>query len=246
MSLSRILKSMHVDEANVTAFTFGPVGQDGYGSSVTGFVPMGIFESSEVTSASPDVVPEEIPEIVEPPGVTITEEELDQQLRDSFNNGLKEGKDLAERGLVNVFKSLRTAAEGIHALRDKIMRESEDELVKLIMMVARKIILREVAQDPSILSNVIHAAISGLSERDEVTVRLNPDDYALMTSGHADSFRSELTTDRMHLKSDPAVLLGNCQIETEMGTIDASIDAQLEEIYRCLLEERCMASEKEV
>jgi len=45
----------------------------------------------------------------------------------------------------------------------------------------------------------------------------------------------------MSLKPDPTVLSGCCMIDTEMGTINASIDAQLDEIYRRLLEERCVS-----
>jgi len=245
MSSSRILKSADSHGAVVTEYAFGQVGLQSGGADETGFIPMGIFDSSEIATAraaEPAPVPEDIPEIVEPAGVVMTEEELDQQLRDAFNRGLQEGKNLAERGLVNVFRSLRGAAEQVRDLREKVMRESEDELLRLIIMVSRKVILREVKTDRSILEEMVRSAVSGLSERDSVTVRLNPDDYAMITSGHGDYFRQELKSDQMHFKADTAVLPGNCQIDTEMGTIDASIDAQLDEIHRRLLEERSMAS----
>ena len=122
------------------------------------------------------------------------------------------------------------------------MRESEDELVKLIMMVARKVILREVSIDRRILSDVVQAAIEGLSERDEIIIRLNPDDYALVTTSREDYLRKELLTDRMQLKPDSSVLPGSCQIDTEMGTINAGIDAQLDEIFRRLLAERSIST----
>ena len=241
MSSSRILKSAHADGTVVMEYAFGQVGHQSAEPDETGFVPMGIFDPSEINASRPAPAPEGTLEMVEPTGIVMTEEELDQQLRDAFNSGLQEGKNLAERGLVNVFRSLRGAAEGIRNLREKVMRESEDELLRLILMVSRKVILREVRADRSILENMVRSAVAGLSERDSVTVRLNPDDYAMITSGHGDYFRQELTSDQMHFKADAAVLPGNCQIDTEMGTIDASIDAQLDEIHRRLLEERSMA-----
>jgi len=242
MSSSRILKSANSGGTVVTEYAFGQVGQMHGGADETGFVPMSIFDSSEIDTARGIPASEEAPEVVEPVGVVLTEEELDRQLRDAFNSGLQEGKNLAERGLVNVFRSLRGAAEGIRDLREKVMRESEDELLNLVIMVARKVILREVKADRSILEDMVRSAVAGLSERDSVTVRLNPDDYAMITSGHGDYFRQELQSDQMHFKADAAVLPGNCQIDTELGTIDASIDAQLDEIYRRLLEERSLAS----
>jgi len=204
-------------------------------AQVSGFLPMGLFDTSEMNRTGDEQ------EDLGPPTVTLTEEELQQQLREAFENGLTDGKNLAERGLVNVFRSLRTAAEGVQALREKILRESEDELVKLIMLVSRKVILREISQDRTILSNVVQAAINTVSERDEITIRLNPDDYVLVTTGQGEILRKELITDRMQLKSDPTVLQGFCMVDSELGTIDAGIDSQLEEIFRSLQEERTLS-----
>jgi flagellar assembly protein FliH len=235
------LKSAHFDGAVLAEFSFGQVGQQNGGATATGFVPMGIFDMSEIDTAREDPVSDGSPEAAEPAGVVMTEEELDQQLRDAFNSGLQEGKNLAERGLVNVFRSLRGAAEEIRDLRDKVMRESEEELLNLVMMVSRKVILREAKTDRSILESMVRSAVAGLSERDSITVRLNPDDYAMITSGHGEFFSQELKSDQMRFKADAAVLPGNCQIDTEIGTLDASIDAQLDEIHRSLLDERSQA-----
>lgn len=220
------------------SFSFRPIGQTGQDQEGGGFVPLGLFDTSELIGNR--AVNQQL-NAPDPDSVVLTEEELNRQMREAFEKGLVEGKNLAERGLFNVFKALRTASESIHTLRDKVLRESEDELVKLIIMVARKVILREVSQNRDILSAVVQNAIAGLSERDEITIRLNPDDYALVTTGRDDILRKELASDRMHLKPDSAVLSGCCLIDTDMGTINASIDAQLDEIYRRLQEERCAA-----
>ena len=203
------------------------------------FTPLGMFDTSELRDLSlgmqhdPDHVPVS-------DQISLAEEEYHRRLDESYQRGLADGKNLAERGLINVFRALRTAAETVQALREKALRESEDELLHLIVMVARKVILKEVSQDRSILSEVVRNALSGLSERDRITIRLNPDDYALATSGRDDVIAIEAASDRMVLKADPSVISGGCMIDTEMGTLDATIDAQLDEIYRHLLEERSM------
>jgi flagellar assembly protein FliH len=239
MSSSRIIKFQPDAKAeSMPSFNFRPIGQEaddqGEGG---GFVPLDLFDTSELTG----IVAVAQKAIPDPDCIVIAEAELHKQIHENFEKGLAEGKNLAERGLFNVFKALRTASEGIHSLREKILRESEDELLNLIIMVARKVILREISQDRSIISEVIQNAIAGLSERDEITVRLNPDDYTLATTGHDQLIRKELDSERMNVKPDPTVLSGCCMIDTEMGTINASIDAQLDEIYRRLLEERCMS-----
>ena len=247
MSSSRIIKSAHQAHTTVGVYAFQQLNraaglQEG-GEQAAGFVPMGIFDSSELAEA-----PERQPEIrdgEELSTVTLTEEELQRRLTESFDHGLTEGKNLAERGLVNVFRSLRLAAEGVKALREKVMRESEDDLIDLIKSVARKVILREVTLDRSILHGVVQAAIAALSERCEITIRLNPDDYVLVMNGPDETFRTEVLTERMRLKSDPAVLQGSCMIDSEMGTLDAGVDGQLDEIFRRMLEQRALPVESE-
>ena len=239
--LSRIIKSGQIENASVGAFAFRPMSKAVAGQiadeASSGFVALGIFDPSEIGG-----IQGEQREVAEPPSVFLLEEELNRRIKEAFEKGLIQGKELAERGLLNVFRSLRIASEGVHVLREKVIRESEDELVKLIMMVARKVIMREINMDRTILYNVVRAALSDLTERDNITIRLNPDDYILVTSGHDDYFRKELVTERMHLKSDPTVLQGCCQVDSEMGTIDAGIDAQLDEIFRRLLEERTLST----
>jgi flagellar assembly protein FliH len=109
------------------------------------------------------------------------------------------------------------------------------------MLISRKIILREARTDATILRDVVKAALANISERDEIIVHLNPDDYTMVIS-RKDFFPEELMTERMRLKPDPTLHQGSCNVNTEMGTIDADFDSQLEEIYRHLLEERNSSS----
>lgn len=221
-----------------------PIGQSPSTSSIakgsTGFVPLDMFTGPGLSGKSE--AQKEEPEEEGPPVVVLTEEELKQRISDSFNAGLQEGKNLTERGLVNVFRALRAASETIRNLREKVLRESEDELINLVMLVARKVIIREVSQDRSILAQVVKNALDGLSAREEVVVRINPDDYALVNSGREECLQKELISERLLLKADPLVAAGFCQIDTAMGTIDAGLNAQLETIYRNLLEERSISS----
>jgi flagellar assembly protein FliH len=181
-----------------------------------------------------------------PLAIEISEDDLNQRISNSFDAGLKEGKELAERGLVNVFRALRASSEALHNLRDKIFREAEDELISLIMAVARKVIIQEITQDRSILAGVVQNAIAGLSAREEITVRLNPEDFQLVTSGRDELLHKELLNERFLLMPDPSVAAGFCLVDTVMGTIDATLDGQMDQIYRTLLEQRTVAVQEEL
>lgn len=244
MSSSKIIKQTDHDSTGVVDFCFRNIGQAPSAASPVlsegMFVPMGLFRGGDEQDSSGE-------EDVDsgPPPIEISEEDLAAKMRDSFDAGLKEGKELAERGLVNVFRALRGSSEAIYNLREKILRESEDEIIKLIMLVARKVITQEISQDRSILAGVVQNAIAGLSAREEITVRISPDDYQLVTSGSDSLLKNELLNDRLLLKPDPSVASGSCLVDTDMGTIDASLDGQLDQLYRTLLEQRTSAAIEE-
>ncbi len=168
----------------------------------------------------------------------IPEEVHFQQVQESYEKGFEEGKRQAERGLGNVFKALRDAVEDLAGMREHILRESEGDLLKLAALIARKVIHQEIATDRVILANVVSAAVSSASERDEIVIRLNPEDHRLV-SAHKHLYLSGCGDERLvELKSDDTIAPGGCVVDTVMGEIDARTDAQVDEIFRRLLEEK--------
>lgn len=240
MSSSKIIKLADHGSTTIEEFSFTSIGKSGAtptaGQGAGNFVPLELFQDFDRQESSGE---DEVD--TGPPPIEISEEDLNQKISDAFDAGLKEGKELAERGLVNVFRALRASNETIHNLRDKILRESEDEIVNLIMLVARKVIIQEITQDRSILTGVVQNALAGLSSREEITVRINPDDYQMVVSGQNGLLQKELLNERLLLKPDPSVVSGFCLVDTEMGTVDASLDSQIDQIYRNLLEQRTAA-----
>jgi len=119
-----------------------------------------------------------------------------------------------------------------------VLRDSEDQLLAMTMLIAKKVILREVQQDRQTVVRLIHAAVSKLNAQDDLIIRVNPDDYALLLSSNDELLRNEMAAVKFELKPDPTVTMGGCLVVTRLGTVDAGLEAQLEEIYRSLLEEQ--------
>lgn len=250
MPSSKVIKA-GTDELQIGGFDFDSVLRDGiptaskHQTTSGDFRPMPLFDPSELKGkllfTLPSVAPEPTALEATPPPQPInmiSEEDLQRYQEESYQRGLQDGKSLAERGLFNVFKSLRTAAEEMLQTREKLLRDSEDDLLQLSMAVARKIINREVAQDRQIVLRLVGLAIENLSEKDQLVIRVHPDDHALLTSGMKDQVSRDLAAVNFVFKPDPGVEIGSCQIETQRGTVDAGFEAQLDEVYRRLLDER--------
>jgi flagellar assembly protein FliH len=109
-----------------------------------------------------------------------------------------------------------------------LRRNAEDELVRLAVAVARRILHREIAVDGEVLLGLVKAALEKIDQREVHVIRTHPDTVPLLRrvleQGGIER-RIEISADR-HL--DRGALI----VETERGQLDASIEAQLQEIER--------------
>ena len=129
-------------------------------------------------------------------------------------------------------RRMRQAAELIESFaqeRDRYLRAVEHEVVELALAVSARILRREAQMDPLLLTGAVRVALGQLSGSTQVRLRVPAAELELWTEAMA-------LLPNLALK--PAVVsgqemrLGDCMIETELGTVDLGIRAQLGEIER--------------
>lgn len=241
MSSSKIIKSTRLREVRVANVTYdGLSSAKEQTSSGGGFLPLTFRDTG--SAAAPDPQEAEAAGLdtatLQPGMMMIDEAELQQKLEEAFHKGIDEGRQQTERGLANVFRSLREAIDATMRLREKVLRDSEEDLLKLAIMVARKIIQQEISHDPQILANIVAETISCCSDLDRITIRLNPDDCSRVSADRSFYLSGIGANTQVSLIPDETILPGGCMVDTVTGTIDARIDVQLDEIYRKFLETR--------
>jgi flagellar assembly protein FliH len=99
----------------------------------------------------------------------------------------------------------------------------------LAVAMAERVVRREVRADPEALLEMARAAIGRLGERVTAVIHLNPVDLeAIVTDG-----TGRIGT--LDVVADPDLPRGGCMIRTNLGAIDAGIDAQMRELLRAML-----------
>jgi flagellar assembly protein FliH len=119
--------------------------------------------------------------------------------------------------------------EGFAREQERYLHEVEHEVVELSLAVAARILRREAQMDPLLLTGAVRVALGQLAETTEVRLRVPESD--------ADLWR-EVIAHLPNLAVRPQVLpeagmrLGECSIETRLGSVDLGVRAQLGEIER--------------
>jgi hypothetical protein len=129
--------------------------------------------------------------------------------------------------------ALRQALADIGSLREVIFSQTERQLVELAVTIARQVIAREVATDPSVLVELAREGIKALDERDKIVVRFG----AALDDGLREAFTEALRKDapRCEVVIDPSLGPRECIVETELGRVDESIESRLYHVLEALV-----------
>ncbi len=156
--------------------------------------------------------------------------EIEQRVREAHAAGVREGeasgRSRAAGELQPVLERLAHAIEEIAAMRGQLRREAEADLVRLSLAIARRILRRELAVDAGALRGLVVGALERLQEREICRVRVHPAHAALL----ATYLRETATGKAVEVIADPSGGPGAVVFETEHGSLDASVESQLQEI----------------
>jgi flagellar assembly protein FliH len=131
--------------------------------------------------------------------------------------GLEQGERMAREQLQGQIERVQAVLAQVSQARAKLMDEAEDALVEIAFAAVCRI-LGEDGADQATLQRVVRETMSATREREQLVVRLHPDDAAWLEIDGAPDVR---------VSADHGIALGGCMIDSASGTLDARFETQL-------------------
>lgn len=166
---------------------------------------------------------------------------LDEERRLAFEAGREKGREEG-RALEREAEARRAAAaekqrngqaaelvENFRRERERYFDEVEREVVELALAIAARVLRREAQMDPLLLTGAVRVALGQLAGTTAVRLKVPAEEVELWTENLA--LLPNLTV-KPAVTAGEGMRLGQCRIETEMGSVDLGLRAQLEEIER--------------
>lgn len=147
-----------------------------------------------------------------------------------FSKGEEKGLELGKRKLEGVINDLSSILNEMKDLRRKAYEENEEELIKITIAIAKKIINSELKINRDVISNVIKNALTKCTDRNNIKIRVNPLDIETLNKYLPNSIQSIDGMKNISFEEDRSIGQGGCIIETGQGDIDARIEKQIMEI----------------
>ena len=140
-----------------------------------------------------------------------------------------------DQQLANILAALRQAADSIEHARHAWQAHWEQHAVRLAAAIAARLCRRELSRQPQITLQWIREALNLAAGNAEISLHLNPDDHAALAA-HAEAISKQLTAlGTVQIVPDAAITAGGCRVDTEFGSLDQQVEAQLARITEELL-----------
>jgi len=176
------------------------------------------------------------------PSQNSTAKETTQNFEVGRDQGIAEGREAErkeQRTLLLEYEKKRIEqaaklSDEVARERNRFLQAAEHEVVKLSLSIAARILRREAQTDPLFLIGAVRVALGQLADTVQVRLRIPSSEAQLWTEtiSHISNLKVMPT-----LVADDSMSLGDCSIETEMGSVDLGLRAQLQESERVLLDD---------
>jgi flagellar assembly protein FliH len=113
--------------------------------------------------------------------------------------------------------------------RDQYLHSVEQEVVRLSLAVAARILRREAQMDSLLLTGAVRVALGQLSQKTEVRLRVPRSELELWQEAVAHIPNLAI---KPLIEAGEDMRTGDCAIETSLGSVDLGVRAQLGEIER--------------
>jgi flagellar assembly protein FliH len=151
--------------------------------------------------------------------------------------GRAAGFAAASEEVAAAVRALKSALEGIEALRDELAQKLEGDAVELALSLAQRIVAGSLDVAPERVVDVVRGALRRVSDRHRITIVVHPDDVALV-SDQLEALNRELGgIDGGVVQGDRRVARGGAIVQTLDGAIDAEIESQLDRARAVVAEE---------
>lgn len=156
--------------------------------------------------------------------------------QDGFKQGHDDGYSAGESEIERLVERLRKMVEALMLRREEILKETEQQIVELVILMTRKVVkIISETQKTAIMSNVL-AALKKVKSRGNVILHVNLEDLKLATANADEFIKRVENIQGITVVEDSTVEKGGCVVETDFGAIDARISSQLSELEEKIME----------
>jgi flagellar assembly protein FliH len=157
---------------------------------------------------------------IEPMAANSRSDDLDAELQ-------TQKAELARR-----LEIVNNLAGGLHQLHEQTLVHNRAEIARLAVEIARRILMCKAAKGDYEIQAIVEEALKRAPMRQNVVVRLNPEDLSRCQQLQKDNPQSPFA--ELEFTADWSIGRGECLVETPKGIVQSFLEEHLEHISEAL------------
>lgn len=160
--------------------------------------------------------------------------------KEAYDLGLIEGSEQAfaekKQDLEGRLQRLDDLLLMFDNIKKRLLADNERQLMELLVQTAGKIALREIEADPESIVKTLDMVLEEIHKDESVTLYLSKQDRDFLEELRAKG--GKRADDLKHIKLEVAdhVQSGGCQVETNYGVIDSTLEQRVERVMSAMRE----------
>ncbi|PIT99174.1 MAG: hypothetical protein COT74_09195 [Bdellovibrionales bacterium CG10_big_fil_rev_8_21_14_0_10_45_34] len=166
----------------------------------------------------------------------------EQAYKEAYSLGLKEGKEdayvEAKEQISSDLKALADLVAKMNRLKSDLIQSEEGQIIRLTYAIASKISFQKIEEDPDLIKELLRAVVEDIGDEEQVNVELSEKDFETVERLRASSDSELDFLNRFRFSKSEKIKKGGCYIETNHGSIDATIEERLARAWDLIAQRR--------
>jgi len=145
----------------------------------------------------------------------------DTAAKEGYKAGLEQAKDDVQQ--------VRIAIEQFLKAKQEVFEYIAPDILEISVDIARKIVKKEIGQDPQVLLETILDVLKAISKDEtKISIKVNPAQLNLTKESIPEIISTSGVDAKINVYADANIDIGGCIVQTNNGVVDATINTQLE------------------
>lgn len=145
-------------------------------------------------------------------------QEIEQQAyEEGFRQGQADGLEVGRRALKEAIRRVEALVANLEQEREELFRHREQDLVELALLVAERLLLKELELHPEAIREIIREGFRQISRQETLRLWVSPPDFELLQQEAAADWPPGV-----ELRPDPGLSPGGFRLETALGEVDGT------------------------
>ena len=145
---------------------------------------------------------------------------------------LSQSSEAQKNEFSQAFQAINNVAAKLNQFYEKIFSEQKEEIAKLSVEIARKVLMQKVGDGDYKIESIVKEALNNAPTKQDIVVHLNPED--LMECQKVLQEEPDGALKDVKLVSDSNIGRAECQLESPKGIVESLINENLDRISKAL------------